>query len=99
MTEKFKHFKDIKYRSMALKLLHAFNLSRRHSFTIIACISSIILSCSATWSNRNEAHNPRQSVDELIIKDQKKIEVELEIRRQVDNLMREELDLLKAVSL
>ena len=25
----------------------------------------------ATWSNRNESHNPRQSVDELIIKDQK----------------------------
>ena len=35
----------------------------------------------------------------MIIKDQKKIEVELEIRRQVDNLMREELDLLKAVML
>ena len=52
----------------------------------------------ATWSNRNESHNPRQSVDELIIKDQKMIEVETEIRRQVDNLMREELDLLKAVS-
>ena len=52
----------------------------------------------ATWSNRNESHNPRQSVDELIIKDQKMIEVEMEIRRQVDNLMREELDLLKAVS-
>ena len=34
----------------------------------------------------------------MIIKDQKKIEVELEIRRQVDNLMREELDLLKAVN-
>ena len=53
----------------------------------------------ATWSNRNESHNPRQSVDELIIKDQKMIEVEMEIRRQVDNLMREELDLLKAVSI
>ena len=37
-------------------------------------------------------------MDELIIKDQKMIEVEMEIRRQVDNLMREELDLLKAVS-
>ena len=36
-------------------------------------------------------------MDELIIKDEKKIEVEMEIRRQVDNLMREELDLLKAV--
>ena len=53
--------------------------------------------CPATWSNRDESHNPRQSVDELIIKDEKKIEVEMEIRRQVDNLMREELDLLKAV--
>ena len=52
---------------------------------------------SATWSNRDESHNPRQSVDELIIKDEKKIEVEMEVRRQVDNLMREELDLLKAV--
>ena len=38
-------------------------------------------------------------MDELIIKDQKKIEVEAEVRRQVDNLMREELDLLKMVSL
>ena len=37
-------------------------------------------------------------MDELIIKDQKKIEVEAEVRRQVDNLMREELDLLKMVS-
>ena len=53
---------------------------------------------SATWSNRNESHNPKQSVDEHIIKDQKMIEVEMEVRRQVDNLMREELDLLKAVS-
>ena len=59
---------------------------------------NIVLSCAATWSNRDEAHNPRQSVDELIIKDQKKIEVEAEVRRQVDNLMREELDLLKMVS-
>ena len=33
-----------------------------------------------------------------MIRDEKKTEVEEEIRRQVDNLMREELDLLKAVS-
>ena len=52
---------------------------------------------AATWSNRDESHNPRQSVDELMIRDEKKTEVEEEIRRQVDNLMREELDLLKAV--
>ena len=32
-----------------------------------------------------------------MIRDEKKTEVEEEIRRQVDNLMREELDLLKAV--
>ena len=65
------------------------------------CYSSFFnhLFSLATWSNRNESHNPRQSVDELIIKDQKMIEVEMEIRRQVDNLMREELDLLKAVSI
>ena len=32
-----------------------------------------------------------------MIREEKKTEVEEEIRRQVDNLMREELDLLKAV--
>jgi hypothetical protein len=43
--------------------------------------------------------NKEQLHDEDMIRDVKRNEVEDELRRQVDYLMREELDLLKIVSL
>ena len=51
------------------------------------------------WKSRDESHNKEQRYDEEMIREVKRNEVEEEIRRQVDNLMREELDLLKIVSL
>ena len=51
-----------------------------------------------TWKNRAEQESKAQAYDEEMIRDAKRSEVEEEIRRQVDVLMREELDLLKIVS-
>ena len=50
------------------------------------------------WKSRDESHNKEQRYDEEMIREVKRNEVEEEIRKQVDNLMREELDLLKIVS-
>ena len=49
-----------------------------------------------TWKDRCE--DAVQAYDEDMIRDLKRSEVEDEIRKQVDVLMREELDLLKIVS-
>ena len=51
-----------------------------------------------TWENRAEQESKAQAYDEEMIREAKRSEVEEEIRRQVDMLMREELDLLKIVS-
>ena len=51
-----------------------------------------------TWKNRAEQESKAQAYDEEMIREAKRSEVEEEIRRQVDMLMREELDLLKIVS-
>ena len=50
------------------------------------------------WKNKDEALNKEQMHDEEMIKEVKRNEVEEELRRQVDYLMREELDILKIVS-
>ena len=50
------------------------------------------------WKNKDESSNKEQMHDETMIKEVKRNEVEEELRRQVDYLMREELDLLKIVS-
>ena len=62
------------------------------SFNISAC------TFAEEWKSRDESHNKEQRYDEEMIREVKRNEVEEEIRRQVDNLMREELDLLKIVS-
>ncbi len=51
-----------------------------------------------TWKNKDETKNKEQKYDEDMIRETKRWEVEQEIRKQVDHLMREELDLLKIVS-
>ena len=59
------------------------------------------LSCwpiSDIWKNKDESTNKEQMHDEEMIREAKRNEVEEELRRQVDYLMREELDLLKIVS-
>lgn len=48
------------------------------------------------WRTRNETNNFHQRHDAEIIKEQKIIEVEDAVRIQVDEIMREELDNLKA---
>ena len=53
---------------------------------------------SDLWKSKDESCNKEQMHDENIIKEVKRNEVEEELRRQVDYLMREELDLLKFVS-
>lgn len=50
------------------------------------------------WKNKDESANKDQMHDEEMIRETKRNEVEEELRRQVDYLMREELDLLKIVS-
>ncbi|PIK45491.1 putative IQ and AAA domain-containing protein 1 [Apostichopus japonicus] len=50
---------------------------------------------SAVWKERNEENNFNQKSDSELIKEQKRIEVETEIRSQVDELMRQELKNLK----
>lgn len=47
------------------------------------------------WKERNEENNFNQKYDSELIKEQKRIEVETEIRTQVDELMRQELKNLK----
>merc|ERR1712176_1028060 len=48
------------------------------------------------WRRRNEQHNFQQRHDAEIIKEEKMIEVEDAVRLQVDEIMREELENLKA---
>ena len=50
-----------------------------------------------TWKNKDESSNKEQKYDEEMIRDSKRNEVEQELRKQVDILMREELDALKIV--
>lgn len=47
------------------------------------------------WRNRDEHENFSQKHDVQLIKEEKRIEVEAEVRLQVDELMRKELDNLK----
>ena len=49
------------------------------------------------WNNRDESWNFNQKYDPEIIRGDKRIEVEEEIRVQVDELMRQELKNLKLV--
>ncbi|KAK4471393.1 hypothetical protein MN116_004825 [Schistosoma mekongi] len=49
----------------------------------------------ALWMNRDESDNFQQHHDEEIIKEEKRIEIEAEIRIQVDELLRQELRNLK----
>ena len=58
-------------------------------------ISSEVTKHDSTWRGRNEQGNFRQRHDVEIIKEAKMIEVEAEIRVQVDVIMREELQNLK----
>ena len=57
-----------------------------------------LLNILETWKNKDESSNKEQKYDEEMIRDAKRSEVEQELRKQVDVLMREELDLLKIVS-
>ena len=49
------------------------------------------------WAVRNEVENFSQKHDVELIKEEKRLEVESEIRVQVDELMRQELKNLKMV--
>jgi intergrase/recombinase len=53
------------------------------------------LNYASTWQNRDESVNLLQKHDVELIKDAKRVEIEAEIRKQVDELMREELKNLK----
>ena len=58
----------------------------------------VVFMCAAeVWAGRDEAGNYSQKHDAEIIKEEKRIEVENEVRLQVDELMREELKNLKMV--
>ena len=53
----------------------------------------------AVWKTRDETGNFQQKHDSVLIKEAKRVEVEAEVRIQVDELMREELNNLKMVCL
>lgn len=53
---------------------------------------------SAVWHPRDEGENFSQKHDTELIKEEKRIEVENEIRSNVDELMRAELKNLKMVN-
>jgi len=57
----------------------------------------VLLCVTAVWAVRDESGNYSQKHDAEIIKEEKRIEVESEVRLQVDELMREELKNLKMV--
>lgn len=52
----------------------------------------------AVWNPRDESENFPQKHDVELIKEEKRLEVEAELRLQVDELMRQELKNLKMVS-
>ena len=52
---------------------------------------------SDTWKHKDESQNEAQNFDLEMITEAKKEEVEDEIRKKVDEDMREELDALKMV--
>ena len=54
---------------------------------------------SGVWQPRDESDNFDQKHDSELIKEEKRVEVEMEIRAQVDELMRAELKNLKLVSI
>lgn len=49
------------------------------------------------WLSRDESHNLSQQYDAELVREEKRLEVEREIRRGVDELMRVELKNLKMV--
>lgn len=55
-----------------------------------------VLLLSGVWKYRDEVENFSQKHDSELIKEEKRMEVESEIRLQVDELMRQELKNLKA---
>ena len=57
----------------------------------------IVSCCAAVWQPRDEGENFSQKHDAELIKEEKRKEVETEIRVQVDELMRQELKNLKLV--
>lgn len=57
---------------------------------MIACKTDV-------WKTRDESSNLQQQHDSELIKEDKRLEVEDEVRIQVDELMREELNNLKMV--
>ena len=61
-------------------------------------IQTGIFAAADIWKTKDETLNKEQMHDEDMIKEVKRSEVEEELRRQVDYLMREELDILKIVS-
>ena len=54
---------------------------------------------SDTWRHKDERSNEAQGFDLAMITEAKREEVEDEVRKQVDDTMREELDILKMVSI
>lgn len=59
----------------------------------ILCLTSLV----DIWKDKDESKNLAQTFDEEMIKEEKRREVEDEIRINVDAHMREELDRLKIV--
>ena len=74
------------------------SLRRKYFYRTRSMIQTGIFAAADIWKTKDETLNKEQMHDEDMIKEVKRSEVEEELRRQVDYLMREELDILKIVS-
>lgn len=66
-----------------------------HTFPPVIVLN--VLTLAGVWKTRDETHNFSQKYDAELVREEKRAEVEGEIRLQVDELMREELKNLKMV--
>ena len=58
---------------------------------------TLLHALAGVWKTRDETHNFSQKYDTELVREEKRTEVESEVRLQVDELMREELKNLKMV--
>ena len=66
-----------------------------YNLNILFTCLLIVVYCLDTWKDKDESMNKTQSFDPEMIVNAKRKEVEDEIRLKVDNLMRDELDVLR----
>ncbi|XP_063234958.1 dynein regulatory complex protein 11 [Bacillus rossius redtenbacheri] len=62
----------------------------------LAEVQTAITEYEEVWRDRDESGNPRQRADTEMIRAEKTLELEAELRKTVDQMLREELEILQA---